>query len=102
MTYIYLIQSLESSRYKIGISKNPKKRIKELQTGSNEEIKLIHQYESEYARKIETTLHNRYAHLKTHGEWFSLTLSEEVVFIEECIKIEKNILILKEQGNTFI
>lgn len=102
MSHIYLIQNLETSKYKIGISKNPKKRIKQLQTGSGEELKLIHEFKSEVSKKIESALHGRYKHLNTHGEWFDLSLSEEVVFIEECTKIEKNILFLKKEGNHFI
>ena len=102
MSFIYLIQNLETSRYKIGISKHPQKRIKQLQTGSGEELKLIHTYESDNVRKIETALHNRYSAQNTHGEWFDISLSEEVVFISECTKIDKNIKILKDQGNIFI
>lgn len=100
--YVYLIQNLETSRYKIGISKNPSKRIKQLQTGSGEELKLIHTYESDNARKIETALHNRYSPQNTYGEWFEISLLEEVVFINECTKIDKNIQHLKDQGNIFI
>ena len=102
MSYIYLIQNLETSKYKIGISKNPKKRVKQLQTGSGEEIKLIHEFKSEFSRKVETAMHNRYGHLRAHGEWFNLSLSEELVFIAECTKIEKNIQYLKDEGNYFI
>ena len=102
MSYIYLIQNLETSKYKIGISKHPKKRIKELQTGSGEDLQLIHEFKSEFPRKVETALHNRYGHLNARGEWFLLSLKEELVFIEECTKIEKNILYLKKEGNYFI
>ena len=102
MSYVYLIQNLETSKYKIGVSKHPKKRVKQLQTGSGEEIKLIHEFKSQFPRKVETALHNRYGHLRAEGEWFLITLSEEVVFIKECTKIEKNISNLKEQGNFFI
>ena len=100
--YIYLIQNLETSRYKIGVSKNPKKRIKQLQTGSGEELKLIHTFETDNARKIESALHNMYRQHKTMGEWFNLSLSEEHVFIKECTKINENINYLKNQGNIFI
>ena len=102
MSFVYLIQNLETSKYKIGISKHPKKRLKQLQTGSGEDLKLIHIYESDDARKIETTLHNRYSPDKARGEWFNLSLSEEVIFINECSKIEKNIVYLRSEGNIFI
>jgi hypothetical protein len=102
MSFIYLIQNLETSRYKIGISKNPTKRIKTLQTGSGEELKLINTYETPNARKIESILHNIYESKRTIGEWFEISLTEEVKFIDECKKIEENIKFLRNQGNIFI
>jgi predicted GIY-YIG superfamily endonuclease len=56
MRYIYLIQSLENSHYKIGISNNPQRRIKELQTGNSSQLRLVEVYQSEYAEKIERAL----------------------------------------------
>lgn len=100
--YIYLIQNQESSKYKIGVSKNPQKRIQQLQTGSGEKLKLIHTFETNNARKVESALHNKYLHFKTIGEWFDLSLSEEVVFLQECSKIDEKINYLKDQGNIFI
>jgi predicted GIY-YIG superfamily endonuclease len=102
MKYIYLIQSLENSYYKIGVSKHPKKRIKELQTGNSSELKLIEVYQSEFAHKIEKSLQNLYKHLRKEGEWFDLSIEYEVSFKKECKKIEENIRFLKENGNVFI
>lgn len=102
MKHIYLIQSLENGYYKIGISKQPKKRIKQLQTGNSSELKLIDSYESEYYNKIERTLQRRYSHLKKEGEWFDLSISEEVSFLSDCKQIEESINILKKNGNVFI
>ncbi len=102
MKYIYLIQSLENSYYKIGVSIHPNKRIKELQTGNSSKLKLIEMYQSEFAHKIEKSLQNRYAHLKKEGEWFDLSLENEVSFKKECQQIEENIKFLKKSGNVFI
>ena len=41
MKHIYLIQSQEDGYYKIGVSKHPKKRVKQLQTGNSSELKLL-------------------------------------------------------------
>ena len=100
--YIYLIQSLEDGYYKIGKSKNPNKRINQLQTGNSSELKLITIYRSDLSNKIERTLHRKYSHLKKEGEWFDLSIKEEVEFQEECKKIEDNLIILKENNNIFI
>jgi hypothetical protein len=102
MKYIYLIQSLENSYYKIGISKHPTKRIEELQTGNASELRLIDTYQSEYANKIEKTLQRRYSHLRKEGEWFDLGISQEVNFKKECQLIEETLVLLKKSGNVFI
>lgn len=102
MKYIHLIQSLENSYYKIGVSKHPKKRIKELQTGNSSELKLIEVYQSEFAHQIEKTMQRRYTHLKKEGEWFDLSIANEVSFIKECQQIEENMVFLKKNGNVFI
>lgn len=61
---VYLIQSLEEGYYKIGVSKNPQKRVKQLQTGNSSELKLIDSFPSEYAHTIEKSFHSRFFYLK--------------------------------------
>lgn len=102
MKHVYLIQSLEDSRYKIGVSKHPQKRVKQLQTGNSSELKLIESYESDYAHRIEKSLQRRYSYLKKEGEWFDMSISNEVSFLKECKDIENNIILLKKSGNVFI
>ena len=102
MKYIYLIQSLEEGNYKIGVSKHPEIRIRQLQTANSSKLKLKHKFKSEFAHKIERALQRRYSHHKKEGEWFSISLSEEYSFINDCKKIEENIILLKEGGNVFI
>jgi len=102
MKYIYLIQSLENSYYKIGISNNPKRRIKELQTGNSSPLKLVETYQSEHAEKIERTLQRRYSYLRKEGEWFDMGISNEVSFLNECKKIEEIIIFLKKNNSVFI
>lgn len=102
MNKIYLIKSLNEGLYKIGVSKNPNKRLKEVQTGNPSPVEIVQLYETDNAYKIESTLHNRYSHYNTHGEWFELSIKEEVNFIDVCLQIEKNILSLKNMGNPYI
>lgn len=102
MKYIYLIQSQEEGYYKIGTSKYPNKRLLQLQTGNSAQLKLIETYESEHASQIERALHRRYCHFHKNGEWFDLSLGEEMSFIKDCQKIEENIEFLKKNNNVFI
>jgi len=102
MKYIYLIQSQEDGYYKIGVSKHPKKRIKELQTGNSSELKLIWSFESEYPHLVERALQRRYDHLRKEGEWFDLSINEDVSFLTDCKEIDESIINLKKSGNIFI
>ena len=102
MKYVYLIQSLEEGYYKIGVSKHPQKRIEQLSTGNSSKLKLIETYQTEFADKIERTLQRRYSHLNKNGEWFDMSIVEEVKFKEECQKIEKTLKFLKENNNVFV
>lgn len=103
MNYVYLIQSLENSHYKIGVSKTPILRMKQLDTGNPSPTKLIEQYPSEFAYKIEKVLHNRYSYSRIKNkEWFELSINEEITFLDNCKKIEDTIKSLKKMGNPFI
>jgi len=103
MNYIYLIQSLNDSYYKIGVSKNPNLRILHLSTGNPSPMKLIDAYPSELSYKIEKVLHRKYEYLRIKDkEWFELSIKEEMSFMETCHQIEKTITELKKTGNPFI
>jgi len=99
MKNVYLIQSLENGFYKIGVSKNPKKRIKQLQTGNPVTLKLITVFKTEYPYQIESFLHKRFSHCHREGEWFELDINNELFFLNECEQIEKSIIFLKNCEN---
>lgn len=102
MKSIYLIQSLENGYYKIGVSKNPNRRLSTLQTGNSSKLKLVITYQTDLAYKIEKSLHNKFSHTNKIGEWFDLSVVEALTFVESCKKIEENFIFLKENGNVFI
>lgn len=102
MRYVYLIQSLEDGRFKIGVSKNPEGRIKNLQTGNSSELKVFDKYLTEIPTKIETVLHNGYSHCRKKGEWFEMSLVEAFNFSDECKRIENTLKILKENDNPYL
>lgn len=102
MNYIYLIKSDADSLYKIGVSKSPQRRLKEVQTGNPSKVTLITIYQSEIAYKIEKVLQRRYSHLRKEGEWFDLSIKDETSFLNQCSIIESNIMLLKSHNNAFI
>jgi hypothetical protein len=98
---VYLFRG-NDGQYKIGTSYNPKKRRKEIQTGNPEQVDLIHDYESNNALLIETTLHNIYTYGRKKGEWFDLSVYEEAHFLEYCQRIDESINTLREMGNIYV
>lgn len=67
-TYIYFVEAVGAGRIKIGFSANPEKRIRGLTTSSAHELKTLKVIEGELAQ--ERSIHRRFAHLRTHLEWF--------------------------------
>lgn len=100
---VYLING-DNNSYKIGITteKRLNSRVKQLQTGSSAELRLITTYKSEYASLIEKTLHRELAPNNLVGEWFELTSDQVFTFKDRCNKIETNIKLLKDQNNDYI
>jgi hypothetical protein len=66
---IYFIKNVVSGHFKIGFSDNPRKRLKELQTGSDNRLVLIKSIEGD--KKLEASLHEQFSPYRLDGEWFS-------------------------------
>lgn len=106
---VYLIYSDILDLYKIGVSKNSKKRIKNLQTGSPYKLKIIYSFKSKFSYKIEKMLHKKFIGCKQNidddkieGEWFNLEINDVKNFIKECEKLEKTYLFLENSDNLII
>ena len=71
-TNLYFIGSIKLGAVKIGISKDPSKRLSELQTGNPHKLTLfciIHDIDPER----EQTYHWIHRDIRLNGEWFELT-----------------------------
>lgn len=95
--FIYLIQNKETGHFKIGRTKNINKRIKQLQTGSSGELVLVDKFESDFASKLESYLHNIYSCYNINGEWFDLCYSNVAKFKPLCEMMEKNYIFLEKK-----
>jgi hypothetical protein len=82
--YVYLIYSTENGYYKIGISKNPTKRVNQLQTGNGERLVLKETFKTKYYLDVEKSLHGIYGDFRRHGEWFELGLVDVLGFQRKC------------------
>src|SRR5262249_49746389 len=72
-TLIYVIRADlgTESRYKLGCSKEPIKRLLNLQTGSPVPLSLVDVFHSLDPYFIEAKLHARLGNFPVSGEWFS-------------------------------
>lgn len=107
MGYVYLILEINQNGqecHKIGVSKNPpEKRLKQLQTGNPNEIRILNAYESVNYKKVEQWLHSRYSTKKTlaDNEWFNLTDEQVFSFIDTCKKADETISLLLRENPFF-
>jgi hypothetical protein len=97
MGFVYLIESVRDydTVYKIGYSKNTSKRVKEIQTGNDGNLKIIYQFETVHGQRLERVLQNMYNHKRIKNEWFNLDLKDVVGFLDVCSKVEKNLNYIK-------
>lgn len=65
---IYFIQGQMSGLIKIGISQDPEARLRQMQSGSPEELSLLKQVKGYH--EDEKMLHKRLDDYRVHGEWF--------------------------------
>lgn len=84
--FVYLIHAVGTNRVKIGFSANPEKRLKELQTGSPFELKLL----AKWPGTLDTELsgHRTFADYHCIGEWFELEVEGIVPMVEAGLHLD--------------
>lgn len=77
VSYIYIIGS-DNPPYKVGISKDPQKRLKSLQTGHPQKLRihLLKETDSAKTKLLESAIHHNMKLYRTNGEWFNLPLEK--------------------------
>jgi hypothetical protein len=68
---VYVVKG--AGMHKIGVSSDPRRRIKNLQTGSPVELELVYQSPpTDQATLVEQNVHESFDDFHSHGEWFEL------------------------------
>lgn len=80
---IYFIQKGESGPIKIGVSSQVGARLKQLQTGHDELLRLVGLMKGGFFN--ESQIHSRFAPLRMCGEWFSPTLELREFVLENSL-----------------
>ena len=100
--YVYIIGS-QCPPYKVGISADPRSRLKALQTGHPEKLQIHYQVATDAAqtRLLETVIHRHIKFHRTHGEWFNINLTDlklQVDFVMIRYADEQNLRQLLNNG----
>lgn len=96
MGYVYLIEDQDNKRYKIGVTRNLEKRLRNLQTGNSNKIKLIESFLTEYPFRLETMLHNKFKQFHHYNEWYELDEANINNFLNLCDQCNNIIIALKD------
>ena len=100
MAFVYLLgTSRQDNVYKIGITRGKiEKRIKQLQTGNDEEIYILNSFETEYPFFIERSLHLKFCPQNKKNEWFELEMEDVSNFKKYCTLFEDNAKVLEDNS----
>jgi len=82
---VYVIGCEGSGLVKIGHSKAPEKRLREISNMSARRVSLLWTSSPEYGRETETRLHQVFRHYRHHGEWFDFGEDDPVELVSEAI-----------------
>ena len=85
--FVYIMKM--DSFFKIGISKNPLRRLGDLQTAPTE-IKLVFSAKVQNPREVEGFLHSLFCDKKMKGEWFCLNKADIKIIHDYLIKTSGN------------
>ena len=81
--FMYAIASRETGPVKMGISADPDRRLRDLQTGHPEPLTVYYRepVAVDRVRLYERLLHRDNAHTRRHGEWFNLSVEQATAYI---------------------
>lgn len=76
LSYVYIIQIINTNFYKIGISEKPRDRMAKIQVSMPFDLKLVHTKKMSSAKLIEDYIHNFFVSKHIRGEWFELNIED--------------------------
>ena len=68
--YVYVIKNTISGNIKLGISRNPHARLKQIQTGNDCKLELVAYKKADNRFEDEASIHKHASGYHIHGEWF--------------------------------
>ena len=85
--FIYVIGPYTHGPIKIGFTKDLHRRLKGIQTGHPEPLKIHYSVEvpDNQTRTIESIIHKENKFQRTSGEWFNLSISEGIQEVQHAV-----------------
>ena len=104
--FIYVIcEAQDPTCVKIGLSRDPDRRVRQLQTGWSQPLVVFHREEipDGKVRGLEKLIHRLLAHLRLQGEWFELTPEAAVLEVRHALMRygDEEDVSLRLRGGTF-
>ncbi len=81
--YVYLLLAPKEGLYKIGLSADPSKRAKAVQSEVQQGCLLVHTIKTNNAPRLEADMHALFASERVQGEWFRLSAENVQEFCRE-------------------
>jgi hypothetical protein len=92
---VYIIQSGDTGKYKIGITRNIKRRLTQISTGNPNDLKLEYFVSTKHYKSLEKRFHQIFNLSRIKGEWFSFSKDEFEI-------LQANLAILQESDAFFV
>lgn len=86
MSFVYVIEATPGL-VKIGISDNPKLRLRGVQTGCPYVLTLVAQFKVSDARFVERFIHEQFHAERLQGEWFAVASSRAIEAVKAACEI---------------
>ena len=80
------IRGDKTNSFKVGISSDPRARLKAMQVGSPVKLLLTRAVEVQNPESVEKELHSAFAKYRIHGEWFSMPWKEAVDIFDSIVQ----------------
>lgn len=88
MTNIYFIGNMDMGCIKIGVAKDPEKRLKQLQTGNPHNLKIYKTIKN-VPNEYESSIHRLFDDYRLKGEWFQI--NDKITEFMESISSESDL-----------
>jgi hypothetical protein len=93
-TYVYIIGAYDRAPpVKIGISNNPKRRLKELQCSSARKLYILWEGIVARPRVVEVTAHKLLESFRLEGEWFNVRAWQAIATLEDILAMQDTAIV---------